>query len=366
MKDGVRIFGGFAGTETGLNERNLAAGHTSILQGNGNSVIRNINNGLTSAALLNGFTITGGHPNNSGVTHGINGGGFYNSNVSPTIMNCIIANNTTASGGGGGGMWNVNSSLTLIGCILTGNSVNNDAGGAIFNDNSPNAKIINCTIAGNNAGTGAGIFNGGTSYPVITNTIIWGNTTSSGNDQGIVGWGNVTYSLIQETIEDTYYHMLDGYAPHSNLFVDAPAGNYRLATGSAAIGTGLNSALTAGYTLDINGAMRIQTGAVDLGAYEYFNTLPVTLTQFNGSLQNSMASLYWNTSLEEQFGKFELQKSINGKEFTSIATITPTGNNSRYSYRVLQPETYAFYRLTMIDLDGTTKHCAVVTLRQGM
>jgi hypothetical protein len=51
MKEGVKIYGGFAGTEASLTDRNLVAGHISTLNGNGGGrVVVNNNNGLTSAA----------------------------------------------------------------------------------------------------------------------------------------------------------------------------------------------------------------------------------------------------------------------------------------------------------------------------
>src|SRR3954468_3244226 len=35
MKEGVKIYGSFAGTESSLGQRNISAGHISTLQGNG-------------------------------------------------------------------------------------------------------------------------------------------------------------------------------------------------------------------------------------------------------------------------------------------------------------------------------------------
>src|SRR5690606_7861986 len=57
MVNGVKMLGGY-NNSTGV--RNITA-NPSVLQGNGSSVIYNNNNGLTSATLLDGFTITGGN-----------------------------------------------------------------------------------------------------------------------------------------------------------------------------------------------------------------------------------------------------------------------------------------------------------------
>ena len=66
MKEGVQIYGGFAGTETSLSQRNWQT-NIVTLKGNGTHVIKSSN--LTATAALDGFTVIGG----SG-----SGGGMYN------------------------------------------------------------------------------------------------------------------------------------------------------------------------------------------------------------------------------------------------------------------------------------------------
>ncbi|MEO7311794.1 MAG: T9SS type A sorting domain-containing protein [Chitinophagaceae bacterium] len=103
IPSGIKIYGGFAGTETNLSDRNLALVHTtnlSILSGDLNSddganftnvsdntktVVKFIN--AASTTLIDGFTITSG----SGT---IDGSGVNNStSSSPQIVNCIISGN---------------------------------------------------------------------------------------------------------------------------------------------------------------------------------------------------------------------------------------------------------------------------------
>ncbi|MCO6495578.1 MAG: hypothetical protein J5I91_07870 [Bacteroidetes bacterium] len=92
MKEGVKIYGGFSGNETQLNQRNWILNITT-LKGNGNSVIRNDSNGLTANAVLDGFVITNAYSTN-------NGGGIYNKYASPTMINLIVHNNYGSHGGG--------------------------------------------------------------------------------------------------------------------------------------------------------------------------------------------------------------------------------------------------------------------------
>ena len=85
IRPGVYIYGGFAGTETALNQRNPAV-HVTILSGDinydgslaGNSYHVVTGASGTSGARLDGFTITGG--NADATTHSPQGygGGMYN------------------------------------------------------------------------------------------------------------------------------------------------------------------------------------------------------------------------------------------------------------------------------------------------
>jgi len=53
--------------------------------------------GETEASLVDGFTVTGGFA--------LEGGGIYCSESSPTVVNCVIRDNTAFAGDGGGGIY---------------------------------------------------------------------------------------------------------------------------------------------------------------------------------------------------------------------------------------------------------------------
>src|SRR5690606_10802818 len=103
MKEGVKIYGGFPNSGNPVwEERNWSENPTQ-LQANGHNVVNNDNNGLTSAAVLDGFILTGGNV--------IYGGGMFNSLSSPTIANCIFTGNRSSYGGG---MYNSQSSPEIV------------------------------------------------------------------------------------------------------------------------------------------------------------------------------------------------------------------------------------------------------------
>lgn len=175
MKQGVEIYGHFAGTETGLQQRDLLVeASKTILQGNGNSVI--YNTGLT-AGLLDGFTVTGGTGNQSGTyTYG---GGMYNTSSYITVRNCIFQDNHLPELlSNGGGMSNVASGPTIINCIFRNNSA--QSGGGLYNFQS-DPVLTNCTFEANQALVGGGFYNYYGHQAVLYNCNFIGNSaTSSG------------------------------------------------------------------------------------------------------------------------------------------------------------------------------------------
>ena len=189
LKDGVALYGGFAGTEENRADRDWVL-HKTILSGdlasddgpdwthrddNAHQVVTG--SGTDASAVLDGFTVTsgnasdyygGGMYNNGGsptVTHctfignwALDGGGMYNEDGSPTVTDCTFFGNAVDRGGGyGGGMCNSSSSPTVTNCIFSGNSAC-DGGGMYNDDSSP--TVTGCTFSDNIAdGCGGGMYN---------------------------------------------------------------------------------------------------------------------------------------------------------------------------------------------------------------
>ena len=103
-------------------------------------------NGEMNSTVIEGFTITGC---NAGQHHW--GGGIYNFG-SPTLTNCIIANNVADAGGG---IWNhgANASPTLTNCIIKDNlASSNDGGAGIYNYGGSSPTLIDTVVCGNKMG----------------------------------------------------------------------------------------------------------------------------------------------------------------------------------------------------------------------
>ena len=260
MKEGVKIYGGFAGTETGFSQRNLA--NKATLKGNGNTVISNVGNHLTAAAVLDGFIITGGYTMNYG-------GGMHNYSSSPTIANCIFSDNATTTAGIGGGMMNEYSSPAITNCIFSGNAA--PIGGGMMNEYS-SPVITNCTFSGNKATSGGGIYNAASSNPIITNTIIWGNAASYGNglyddrSSSLVTYSDVQGGVLKGTGNISGDPLFTAPGTSTAPFT---GGNYTLQNNSSCINAGTpdTTGLHIGNT-DLAGNARIAGGVIDMGAYE--------------------------------------------------------------------------------------------------
>ena len=317
LKNGVAIYGGFAGKENSRNQRNWQTNLT-ILSGDidhndtntdGNNIAETWNdiegnnayhvvtsNGADSHTVLDGFFITAGQANGSSNPNN-KGGGMYNASGSPgaTLTNVTFSGNSATFGGGmynydsspklrnvvfrgnsatsyGGGMDNSSNSPELTNVVFSGNSATN-YGGGMYNAIS-NPTLTNVTFSGNSATYGGGgMANFNSSSPKLTNVILWGNTAVSG--PGIYNSSStavISYSNIQGCGSSSGFWVIacgtngGGNIAGDPLFVDAdgpdnifgtPDDNLRLQLTSPAIDAGDNDATNlTGVTTDLDGRPR--------------------------------------------------------------------------------------------------------------
>ncbi len=87
--------------------------------------------------------------------------------------------------------------------------------------------------------------------------------------------------------------------------------------------------------------------------------LPVTLLSFNAALTGSVVNVTWKTSIEENVKHFEVLRSANGVDFTTIGTIQPGQTN--YLFADKEPlKGYNYYRLKSVDMDGSASYSTIV------
>ncbi len=183
LKNGVAVYGGFAGTETARDQRDFGANITILSGDLKNDDIRFTNNDENvyhvvtgaSGAILDGFTITAG--NASGVSPNDRGGGMYNINdSSPTLANLIFYRNGAEDSGGG--MHNSSSNPTLMNVTFNDNYSNEDGGGM---SNYASDPIVTNVIFNDNFGyQGGGVTNAYSSFPTFTNVTFSNNRAPYG------------------------------------------------------------------------------------------------------------------------------------------------------------------------------------------
>lgn len=327
LKDGVALFGGFAGCEVSIEERDWENRRT-ILSGdlysndqgfegneeNSYSVI--VGNKLSPGTILDGFIITGGNANakewpNDG------GGGLRIYKGSPTIRNCEFKFNAAfADGGGirnweesnstffnisfinnrsqqeGGGLMNggnkKGSSPLIVNCRFKNNQSGED-GGALYNNWYSNPTVVNCLFVDNKSGlTGGAIYNVNYSQSKIINCSLSRNQSTKGgaisnrdSDPEIINciiWGNeavVQPGIFNEHSKPnvSFSNIENGYEGDSNLTKKPEFADYNLhlSLNSPCINAGNNQAVPSGIRLDLDANPRIQNINVDMGAYEFSN-----------------------------------------------------------------------------------------------
>lgn len=96
------------------------------------------------------------------------------------------------------------------------------------------------------------------------------------------------------------------------------------------------------------------------------NPLPVILTTFTASKEAQTSLLSWSTTEESNSDHFDIQHSVNAKNWSSIGIVSAQGES-----KVLKKYTFAheepaggenLYRLKMVDEDGTFAYSRIVSL----
>ncbi len=302
LVNGVKIIGGFAGTETAASQSDPAANATIV---DGGGTLQCVwSNGHGPSTVLRGWTLQNGH---DGGNDG--GGALVVTNSSALFVSCIFKNNQADMFGGAIATRGLGTP-EFISCIFhsngtgTGTSVKPLGGGVafvyegtpkftncLFYDNVAGEggvslsiygvpTFLNCTFADNEATIGAG----GTVFDeygkaTVKNSIFWGNTAASEGNQIYNSPIRGTTSVINSDIQG-------GFAGTGNidadpLFLNPITGDYDIPGTSPCYNAGVDANLpndvgdldwntdtTLPLPRDLEGVARRASVNVDMGAYE--------------------------------------------------------------------------------------------------
>lgn len=98
--------------------------------------------------------------------------------------------------------------------------------------------------------------------------------------------------------------------------------------------------------------------------FEQLRALPVTLLSLKAIKNNGAVTVDWTTAGEVNINRFEIERSTDGSQFTKIGEVKTTGlagTTNAYTFLDRQPLAgYNYYKLKMIDEDGSFKFSQVV------
>ncbi|MCB0052041.1 MAG: cadherin-like beta sandwich domain-containing protein, partial [Caldilinea sp.] len=322
------------------------------------AVVSNSASALGGAIYNNGGSLTLTDADISGNVAGSSGGAIYNNGGSLTLTNARISGNI-GNGGSGGAIYNYGGSAALTNTLFSGNKA--PSGGAIYN-NSSSLQLTNATLSGNLApfNPGGAIANNNGNVQLV-NGVVWGNGTSGPPGHqiyNISGTTALSYTLIQSGTSDI---QVSGgsvtfgpgvitsdplfVAPISATLAPTTTGNYRLQTGSPAIDSGDNSAVS--FSTDLDGNARIQGGTVDMGAYEATPLPDVTLSKsasppsanagdaitYTLTFSNNGTAIATDVTITDSVPVSVTNASVAG---SSGAVITPTGTAPNFVWQVAE------------------------------
>jgi hypothetical protein len=182
-------------------------------------------------------------------------------------------------------------------------------------------------------------------FPNYTN-YKWQKSTDNGvtwNDTGISGVGTPT--LVGGQWE--YTAVYPSFIAH---VVDSGQ-RYRL---SAATNSGNLASTNCAFNNKENTMLKIIDCSV---------VLKVKLLEFNGRLVNKKSNLKWISSNESNFSHYEIEKSLDGRNFSKIGIVEGTNRSSVTTYNYIdidEVNTSAYYRLKMVDADGLFKFSEII------
>jgi predicted outer membrane repeat protein len=267
LTEGVKLYGGFAGDETSLEERSFLSnltifsgniGTTSTSDDNSYRVFKiegTAQDPITNNTCIDGIIIEDGYASSANNSSS-NGGGMYLSYASPIITNVLFRNNSATENGGA--VYSDENSQPLFGNIIFSNNSADELGGAVYTNNA--VYFYNCLWYKNSSGYWGGAISASVNSSIIYNSILWGNTATVDYDD--IDYANAYSSLVEDG---------SGTASLTDdpLLSDPVNLDFTPESGSPVIDAGNDSYVPDWLEDDFYGNQRIYGSAVDMGPIEY-------------------------------------------------------------------------------------------------
>ena len=183
------------------------------------------------------------------------------------------------------------------------------------------------------------------------------------------------YRLFAAIVEKTVnYNAPNSESVHHNVFRQFLTATTGDAVSLAAQGSQTNVSFT--YTINSNwvaNEIYVLAWLYDATTNTVINSgtkfdaliVPVELSAWKGSVEGDKNRLSWETRSERNTDFFAVERSENGKEFTSIGRVKASGSSAavlKYAFDDEKPLINAYYRLKTVDLDGSFSVSPTLTL----
>ncbi len=90
--------------------------------------------------------------------------------------------------------------------------------------------------------------------------------------------------------------------------------------------------------------------------------LPVILDKFTARQNACSINLQWHSESELNFKKYEVEFSVDGRRFTSVATIEGRGSNNYYTFNHKPAQGRVYYRLRLVDANGASRYSNIIAM----
>ncbi|MFT3980845.1 MAG: autotransporter-associated beta strand repeat-containing protein [Ferruginibacter sp.] len=98
--------------------------------------------------------------------------------------------------------------------------------------------------------------------------------------------------------------------------------------------------------------------------------LPLKLLSFTATPENKTVKLRWKTASEINLQRFEVERSEDALQFTALSSVNAMNTNGTHSYEYTDifpsEKAIAYYRLKMIDTDGSYTYSPVEKVRRNI
>lgn len=221
--------------------------------------------------------------------------------------------------------------------------------------------------------TGNYIFELNTNTNTYKITVPWGNKTfyAAGDWLGTKGgpFDNTVNDNFKLNIDNNNIGtvVMNGVTPGEHTFQITTAWDLNYKWDAA------NSKITSDYMPDPIPTANLTGGTytltVDFNTLTFTlvpgNTLPVTWVSFKGKATNNGVLLNWQTAEEKNNQYFEVERSTDGINYTTLAKVYPNSAKS-YTYTDKQAQAKNIYRIKQVDNDGKVDYSDLVAVNVNL